>query len=113
LHRSAAALAGRVAAEEVAVLLERGADKGEAEGAAINEDGRLVRSHGREGAADERDGRVRRGLLCHVGCFSSARIEPVFGVEKSKHGSETPKVDLELIERRLRIARIKHENRDD
>jgi len=33
--------------------------------------------------------------------------------KKSKRGSETPKAELELIERRLRIARIKHENRDD
>ena len=33
--------------------------------------------------------------------------------KKSKRGSETPKAELELIERCLRIARIKHENRDD
>jgi phage-related protein len=32
--------------------------------------------------------------------------------KKSKHGIATPKSDLDLIERRLRIARMKHENRN-
>lgn len=32
--------------------------------------------------------------------------------KKSKYGIETPKFELELIERRLREARMKHEKRD-
>lgn len=32
--------------------------------------------------------------------------------KKSKHGIGTPKIELDLIERRLREARTKHENRD-
>jgi len=32
--------------------------------------------------------------------------------KKSKHGIATPKSEIELIERRLRIARIKHGKRD-